>query len=214
MRTDTGTTGAVRWRPVVLRLTLVVAVLTVLTATPAIAKPGTVVQATTIVQEHNFDGTPNEDQPQVGVARLTREADGLTAKAQVEGLIPGGVYTFWWVVVQEDGTFPEDIYVQYGDGAIAAGNGRAVAYMSAAVGDGSIAGFAPGGTEITFADLEDTMGSLVRIEIAYHGQAEDAGDDLDVWLSDFWTGSACPPDTPNPNPAQPHCPVWYAATFT
>jgi hypothetical protein len=58
------------------------------------------------------------------------------------------------------------------------------------------------------------MGSLVRIEIAYHGQAEDAGDDLGTWLEDFWTGSACPPDTPNPNPAQPHCPVWYAATFS
>ncbi|MDX2378211.1 MAG: hypothetical protein QNM02_00445 [Acidimicrobiia bacterium] len=32
-------------------------------------------------------------------------------------------------------------------------------------------------------------------------------------LRDFWTGSACPPATPNPNPAQPHCPVRCAATF-
>ncbi|MDH3683132.1 MAG: hypothetical protein OEV40_24660, partial [Acidimicrobiia bacterium] len=64
----------------------------------------------------------------------------------------------------------------------------------------------------SFASLDDPTGSLVRVEIAYHGQAKDAGDDLDAWLADFWTGAECPPETPNPNPDQPHCPVWYAST--
>jgi len=70
----------------------------------------------------------------------------------------------------------------------------------------------------------------VHVEIAYHGQAADTGDELDVWLSDFWTGAACPlafdldpggstdgvdPDG-NPDPnfnkiGQPHCPVAIVA---
>ncbi len=212
METQTKTTW--RWAPFGWRVALAVTLVTAMAAAPAAAdESGSAVQSGSVVQEHNFDGTPNEDQPKVGLARLTRSSDQLRAKALVEGLIPGGVYTFWWIVVQEDGTFPDDIFVASGDGVVVGGNGRAVAYMTAQAGEASITGFAPGGAEITFADLEDTMGSIVRIEIAYHGQAADAGGDLDVWLADFWTGSACPPDTPNPNPAQPHCPVWYAATF-
>ncbi|HSF86301.1 MAG TPA: hypothetical protein VLG28_11695 [Acidimicrobiia bacterium] len=216
MRTENPTVRPLRRGPVARRIALVVVALTALTAAPAIADEadGPVRQRAAVVQEHNVDGTPNEELPEVGVARLTRRSGGLRAKAQVEGLIPGGVYTFWWVVVQEDGTFPDDIFVASGDGAVVGPNGRAVAYMSAKAGDASITGFAPDGVnELTFSDLNDTMGSLVRIEIAYHGQVEDAGDDLGTWLEDFWTGSGCPPDTPNPNPAQPHCPVWYAATF-
>lgn len=218
MRTHKAPSGQRRWGTVARRVAVATVAVTALTAAPAIAEDAEAVQAAVVetapvVQEHNFDGTPNADLPVVGSARLTRRPGGLSAKALVEGLTPGGVYTFWWIVVQEDGTFPDDIFVATGDGVIVDGSGRAVAYMSARRGDASITGFAPGGDEITFADLQDTMGSLVRIEIAYHGQAEDAGADLDAWLTDFWTGSACPPDTPNPNPAQPHCPVWYAATF-
>ena len=58
----------------------------------------------------------------------------------------------------------------------------------------------------------DSTAAAVRVEVAYHGQVENAGDELPLWLYDFWTGDACPPETPNPNPAQPHCPVWFAAT--
>jgi hypothetical protein len=167
-----------------------------------------------VVQEWDTDGTAIEQPPTVGTARLLRRASGLTAAAEITGLQPGGVYTFWWVVVQEDGTFPDDIFVASGDGTIAGRNGRATARMSASLGQASIMGFIPDGVnEITFAPLTDPLGAVVRIEIAYHGQAVDAGGDLLVWLGDFWTGDACPPDTPNPNPAQPHCPVYYAATF-
>jgi hypothetical protein len=87
----------------------------------------------------------------------------------------------------------------------------ALVRMRAYNGQPGIEGIPPlGGAE--WHGLTDPLNSVVRVEIAYHGQAEDAGSDLKTWLSDFWTGAACPPDTPNPNPDQPHCPVYFAAT--
>lgn len=161
-----------------------------------------------IVQEWDEDGTANQDTPRVGWSVLMRRNKKLNALAHIRGLRPGGVYTFWWVVVQDDGTFPDDIFVAGGAGKVVGPNGRATVRMSAKVGQPGIEGFL-----VPFDELRDTRNSIVRIEIAYHGQAEDAGDALDVWLSDFWTGTACPDGgTPNPNPNQPHCPVYYAAT--
>jgi len=202
------------------RVALMLAALVVLVLpAPATANdaraPDSMTDRTNVVQEWNFDGTAVDDPPTVGTSRLTRGGDRLDAMVRIAGLQPGGVYTFWWVVVQDDGTFPDDIFVALGDSAVVGRSGRATARMSATVGQESITGFAPDGVnEITFAPLSDTVDSIVRIEIAYHGQSEDAGDDLDLWLNDFWTGEACPPTTPNPNPLQPHCPVWYAATHT
>ncbi len=169
-----------------------------------------------IVQEWNSDGTPNADQPTVGWSLLRRTPDGLKAMARVAGLEPGGVYTFWWVVVQRDGAFPSDIFLAYGASAVANDQGRANARMSATLGQPGIEGFIPDGiNEIPFASLDEPLTATVRIEIAYHGQADEAGDgELAQWMSDFWTGSACPPATPNPNPNQPHCPIYYSSTHS
>ncbi len=187
---------------------------TTVVAGPATAAPGGPQDRAPVLREYREDGTPApEPLEQVGTSRLVRSADGLEAKVRVAGLQPGGVYTFWWVVVQDDGTFPDDIFVALGAGAVVGRSGRAAVGMDAAVGEASIGGFEPApGVVLEFDELRDPLNALVRVEIAYHGQAEDAGDELDAWLSDFWTGAACPPDTPNPNPAQPHCPVWFAAT--
>ena len=84
--------------------------------------------------------------------------------------------------------------------------------MAAYKGQQGIAGFpAIGG--FSFHELTEPLTALVRVEIAYHGQATEAGQDLESWLADFWTGSACPID-PNTaqGAAQPHCPVNFAAT--
>lgn len=166
-----------------------------------------------IIQEWNVDGSAADGQ-RLGGSILLRRDRGLDALAWMRGLEPGGVYTFWWVVVQGDGTFPNDIFVASGDGVIADRRGRALARMRARTGDPGIDGFRPDGVnEVPFADLVDPMNAIVRIEVAYHGQAADAGSELGTWLGDFWTGTACPPDTPNPI-GQPHCPVYYAATHS
>ena len=164
-----------------------------------------------VVREFNEDGTPAPGDEVIGRSVLRRDAHGLRANVSVRGLRPGGVYTFWWVVIQDDGDFPDDIFVANGAGAVVGRNGAARVSMRARLGDPGIEGFPPLGGA-SFGSLTDTVGSIVRVEIAYHGQAADAGDDLGTWLSDFWTGAGCPPETPNPNPEQPHCPVWYAAT--
>lgn len=166
-----------------------------------------------IVREFNEDGTAAPGHASVGRTALKRTKRGLEADVRVRKLKPGGVYTFWWVAIQGDGSFPDDIYVQRGAAAVANEKGRARVHMRARTGDEGITGFPPlGGAE--FGTLVDPKGAVVRIEIAYDGQATVAGDDLDLWMSDFWTGDACPPDTANPNPAQPHCPVYFASTHT
>lgn len=185
-------------------------------ATPAVteARGNWSVDVEPIVQEWDVDGTAIEDPPSVGAALLVRRPHSLRGAAYIEGLVPNGVYTFWWVVIQDDGTFPDDIFVARGGGKVANADGAAFSFMRARNGQPGIEGFVPDGVnEIEFASLADTTDSVVRIEAAYHGQADEASGELKTWLSDFWSGAACPPETPNPNPEQPHCPVYYAATF-
>lgn len=150
---------------------------------------------------------------------ITRE-DSIRATTSFKGLKPGGVYTFWWVIIPSGGAFPDDTFVARGGGTIVGSNGRAFANMTASKGDESIEGFL-----IPFQPLDfDLRTAEIHVELAYHGQASDAGDALGVWLSDFWSGSACPGGHGNNpyaspalaaalvvNPDQPHCPVSYAA---
>ncbi|MFV2039690.1 MAG: hypothetical protein ACC660_05565 [Acidimicrobiales bacterium] len=167
-----------------------------------------------VVREWNAKGTAAPGTEVIGRSKLKRSEDGLKAKVKVEGLIPGGVYTFWWVSPQVDTpASAADVFVARGAAVVVGRNGKVKVKMRAYTGQAGIEGFPPldGGS---FAALTDPLGSVVRVEIAYHGQASDAGADLGTWMSDFWTGQACPPETPNPNPAQPHCPVYFAATHS
>lgn len=146
----------------------------------------------------------------LGWAQLKRDADGLKAVVHVSGLKPGAVFTFWWVGVQDDATFPDDIFVALGGSAIIGSNGRTTVHLSADKGDASLAG-APFMGGALFGDLRDPLTALVRVEMAYHGQVEDAGDEIDLWRSNFWSGSACPDGGLN-DFGQPHCPVYIAST--
>ena len=189
-----------------------IAVVVITSSAPVDAARTTAVSHSTVVVEWNSDGTAAPGDEIVGHARLRRSADGIGVTSHITGLRPGGVYTFWWVVVQDDGEFPNDIYVDGAGGTIVGPSGVANNVAWAPTGDAPIVGF-PAIGDAEFASLNDPLESIVRIEIAYHGQSAEAGSDLDRWLGDFWTGAACPPQTPNPNPHQPHCPVYYAATF-
>lgn len=163
------------------------------------------------------DGAPG-DLAEIGTAKLIRRDDGLKATAQVSGLTPGGVYTFWWVVIPADGVFPDNAFVAHGGGKVVGSNGKATERMKAGFGQSSIEGFL-----IPFQDLDfDLATAEVHVEIAYHGQAAGIGDDLEKALGDFWTGTACPDNGNNPgsdigpgesNPGQPHCPVSLVAIY-
>ena len=178
------------------------------------AAVGQVVDVQPVVEHFNLDGTVSGET--IGRSVLTRSSGRLDAEVQVRGLLPGGVYTFWWVVTPEGGTFPDDTFVASGDSAVIGASGRAKALMSAVAGQQSIEGFLISGQPLDF----DLQSALVRVEIAYHGQVADAGSDLKVWRSDFWTGTACPQAfglNPGGTPGdlnaigQPHCPVYIVA---
>ncbi len=166
-----------------------------------------------VVREWNADGSAADGTTVIGWSKLKRRAGGLKANVKVEGLIPGGVYTFWWVVPHAiPPEIPFDVFVARGASAIAGRNGKATVVMRAHTGQPGIEGFPPLGG-LPWHPLTDPLGALVRVEIAYHGQAEDAGGEILTWLSDFWTGSVCPVDPATPQgQLQPHCPVYFAAT--
>jgi len=167
----------------------------------------------------NFDADGNADGSTIGGSLLVRRNRSLRAFAYARDLRPGGVYTFWWVVIPDGGVFPDDAFVARGGGTVVGDNGRAATWMRARKGQASIEGFL-----IPFQPLDFNLRTAeVHVEIAYHGQAEDAGGDLNLWLSDFWSGTACP-ESGGLNPAgvpgttanaigQPHCPVYIAAIF-
>lgn len=170
----------------------------------------------------------------VGSAELIRRDDGLEATAEVSGMKEDGVYTFWWLVIPEGKSFPEDIgevWVASGGAKVVGSDGKATAQMSADFGQSGIEGFhdvVPATTAPFRPALDMVLETAeVHVEIAYHGQATDA-DYSDAWLEDFWSGTACPEGDPVYNPIgtgapdnvfnhigapQAHCPVSYAAIF-
>jgi len=206
-------------------VTIIAAVLALamLTASVAVAGSERGAEKQDVVQD--FDGNGNPTAVTVGKAQLIRRADGIKATADVSGLTPGGVYTFWWVI--PSATHPVDSFVALGGSKIVGQNGKATARMTANVGDPSIEGFFdhlaplnafPIGSALADFDagmLDDT----IRVEVAYHGQADQAADaeELALWKSDFWTGQTgvCA-DLSVPtfaNTGQPFCPVTHAAVF-
>ena len=168
-----------------------------------------------VIREINEADAPDPGVDSIGWSRLARSDDGLRAKVTVHDLEPGGLYTFWWVVPQdfEDGApvIPGGVFVAYGASRVIGNSGTAVVNMQASTCQAGIDGLpALGGAE--WKSLDDPLNSIVRVEIAYHGQASDAGGDISTWRTDFWTGSACPANGTTNLAGQPHCPVYLAAT--
>lgn len=186
-------------------------VMTMVTASVASAKPG--VERQEVVQIFDDSGEPTGPTP-IGKAKLVRRGHQLRATAQVTGLKPGGVYTFWWLVGDDFAAFP-DVFVALGDSAVVGKNGKATARMKVRLGEESIRGFLDDTTAPFHQYLDyDLQTAEVHVEIAYHGQVDDP-DFTDQWLLDFWTGAEglCPIEGSTQAGMQPHCPVSYAAVF-
>ena len=215
-------------------VTIIAAVLALamLTATVAMAggKANKNVEELVIVQIFDDDGEPvipwDPDGDIQGTVKLTRRTDGLTATAKVTGLTPGGVYTFWWTLPSS--THPLGSYVALGGSRVIGNSGKATVRMNADFGDPSIEGLGeylgiPGasGTDPLQPVFDfSTLTGVVHVEIAYHGQKENAGGDIGKWRSDFWTGEdgVCPvASAPDPLGSstqaaeQPFCVVSYIA---
>jgi hypothetical protein len=197
-------------------IVLMSVLLMVLAAGPAMATPPGEASVEPVIEFLTLDGTPVTNT--LGSSTLVRGDDRLWAKVTVDGLRPGGVYTFWWVIIPEGGSFPDDAFVAGEGGRIVGPGGQATAVLKAKAGDASISGF-----HVPFNPLDFDLGAAeVHVEVAYHGQAEDAGSNLSSWMTDFWTGAACPSsfglnadyvgvgDDLNAG-GQPHCPVYIAA---
>lgn len=200
-------------------IALVATLLVGLGASPAMAVPRGDVSVEDVIEFLYLDGTGSGDV--LGTSTLVRGDDRLWAKVTVDGLLPGGVYTFWWVIIPAGGTFPDDAFVAGEGGRIIGPGGQATAVLTARSGDPSITGF-----HVPFNPLDfDLATAEIHVEVAYHGQAEDAGSNLSTWLNDFWTGTACPRSFGinadydgvggdlNAG-GQPHCPVYIAAIHT
>ncbi len=188
---------------------IIVLVLAAATSVAVASNPGNGAETESIVRIFDGDGNSLAGDEVMGTSKLIRRDDGLNDTAHVSGLIPGGVYTFWWVVIPDGGTFPDNAFVAHGGARVAGQNGKATVRMTADAGQPSVTGFL-----IDFQPLDFDLGTAeVHVEIAYHGQAEDAGDDLGTWMSDFWTGTACPAGGVQ-GETQPHCPVSIVAVHT
>jgi len=173
-----------------------------------------------VVQEQSHSDAPDTTRTPVGWSRLVRTADGLKATVFVRGLEPGGVYTFLWVSPYEfldsgGPDVPGGVFVARGAGRVIGSNGTALVGMKARTGQEGIEGLPALGGAL-WSEMKDPLTSIVRVEIAYHGQADEAENrsDLRTWLSDFWTGTACPETGGTNEGGQPHCPVYIAATHT
>jgi hypothetical protein len=203
-------------------ITVVVWALAMLTASVAMAggKSNKNAETPDIVQIFDAEGDsvePWEPEGDIrGAVELTRRTDGLTATANATGLTPRRVNTFWWTLPSS--THPFGSYVALGGSRVIGSSGEATVRMNADFGDPSVEGSGeylgmPGasGTD-PFQPVFDfgTLTGRVHVEIAYHRQKESAGDDIGMWRSDFWTGSACPA-IGSQNSSQPHCPVSYIA---
>lgn len=201
------------------QLAAMTALMMVVGTGPAAAVPPGSVSVEPVMEMLTLDGTPVSNT--LGSSVLVRGDDGLWAKVTVDGLRPGGVYTFWWVIIPAGGSFPADAFVAGEGGRIVGPGGQATAVLTATTGDASISGF-----HLPFNPLNfDLDTAEIHVEVAYHGQAEDAGSNLSTWRTDFWTGTACPSSFGlNADYAgvggdlnaggQPHCPVYIAAIHT
>lgn len=204
---------------------LIMMLATVATASPTQAhKARRGISVVDTVQIFDDGGKALDPAVDRGKSVLVRSKNRMTAYTYVTGLVPKGVYTYWWVVIPAGGEFPGDAYVAGRGGTVVSSNGKAFVRMSAKRGDKSIRDFLGDGTSAPFAKKlnTDLRTAEVHVEFAYHGQVGDAGDALDSWMSNFWTGTACPANGANPNnpgglpvaevnPGQPHCPVSFVA---
>lgn len=148
------------------------------------------------------------DDRTTGWSQLHRSERGLRATVHTSDLEPGGAYTIWWVVLDLSQNPPEILYVDHLAGFVAGRNGKHTVHASTAVGDLGIDISEPLGMPGPInvgGDLtaDEVANGYVEYHVVYHGQADGAGDELDLWLSNFWSGDDDVCDIVEPPPGPP-----------
>ncbi len=176
-------------------------VIALVLATASVALAGTSKSRTPI-----YDDPSGTAGAEVGWTQLHRDDDRLRATVKTSDLRPGGVYTFWWVTVPT-GDPMEGVFVDLLGSTIVGQNGKATVHGSVAEGTPSIP--IPFDSFLDFVPMTNPEGAVVRVEVAYHGQA-DSENFSDDWLLDFWTGEQ-PMCSEFPGPGFGHCPILQAS---
>lgn len=176
-------------------------VIALVLATASVALAGT-----TTSRAPMYDDPSGTSGNEVGWTQLHRDDDRLRATVKTSDLKPGGVYTFWWVTVPT-GNPADGVFVDLLGSTIAGQNGKATVHGSVAVGTPSID--IPFDSFLTFVPMTNPEQAVVRVEVAYHGQA-DSENYSDDWLLDFWTGEE-PMCSEFPGPGFNHCPIVQAS---
>jgi len=180
-------------------------VIALVLATASVALAGTTKSRAPI-----YDDPSGTSGNEVGWTQLHRDDDRLRATVKTSDLKPGGVYTFWWVTVPT-GNPADGVFVDLLGSTIAGRNGKATVHGSVAVGTPSIVledGVIPA---VPFVEMANPEEAIVRVEVAYHGQA-DSENYSDDWLLDFWTGEE-PMCSGFPGPGFNHCPIVQATQY-
>lgn len=162
----------------------------------------------TIVHTVTFDGLYDAVET-VGHSNLVRHDDGIILQLSTSKLIPGGVYTYWWIVEDPDG-----LMIAWAYGAVAGPNGKTALNLMLPAGAAGIADNPAVHLDQGAPGMNDPLGATVAVEIVYHGQADDPGV-TDEWFTTFWVGNAevcsidfsAPPAPVPPSPNGLTCPT-------
>jgi hypothetical protein len=145
-----------------------------------------------------------DEEVKVGHSNLVRKDDGIKLQVNTSDLIPGGVYTYWWLI--DDGATS----VMWAGYVIVKQNGKAHATLTLEKGPEAAAENPIAGSiwdeafDLVKDGLTDPFNSEVEVHIFYHGLEDDWDGDPD-WLFTFWVGD---PDVCNINLGGPtlECP--------
>ena len=102
----------------------------------------------------------------LGTSILTRTDDQVRIHVKTSGLVPGGAYTAWWVVIDPGTTFA-DRKAGWATGFVAGSNGKANFTVSLHEGETLVSHPTRSG-----GSLQDALRAEIRVQLRFHGPAD------------------------------------------
>ena len=152
-----------------------------------------------------------ETEETVGFSNLVRKNDEIMIQVKTSDLIPGGVYTYWWLADENlDDTNRYDLII-WADYVIVGSNGKSNVNLKLETGEVGIADNPTVYVDTGDPGLNSPFDATVEVQIVYHGQEEFLPDDpelRDEWFTTFWVGddAVCTVNIGDPE-IDPTCPL-------